>query len=72
MFYKFGPILCPVGLILIALAIIGNLASEDVVSLKVSLTRMALGTLVFALGCWLVYSTYLRKNRSEPCQERAG
>jgi hypothetical protein len=53
MLYKFGRGLQLLGLLLLPVAIAGNVAREDQINLKVSLTISAVGVLVFFLG-WLL------------------
>jgi hypothetical protein len=50
MLYKFGRLLQIVGLILLPLAIAGNLSPEHPLSLGSSLTLSAVGIAVFSLG----------------------
>lgn len=57
MLYKLGRFLQVVGLILLPVAIAGNVAREDQVSLKLSLTLSAVGVGVFVLGWWLQQAT---------------
>jgi hypothetical protein len=57
MLYKFGRFLQVVGLILLPVAIAGNVAREDQVNLKLSLTLSAVGVGVFVLGWWLQQAT---------------
>ncbi len=57
MLYRLGRFLQLLGLILLPVAIAGNAARPDVMSLKASLTLSAVGVGVFALG-WL-----LQRNR---------
>jgi hypothetical protein len=56
MLYKFGRVLQLLGLLLLPVAIAGNVAREDQINLKVSLTISAVGVLVFVLG-WLLQQT---------------
>jgi hypothetical protein len=53
MFYKIGRILQFVGLVLLPVAIAGNIARQETVNLKVSLVISGIGIVVFALG-WLI------------------
>jgi len=53
MLYKFGRVLQLLGLLLLPVAIAGNVAREDQINLKVSLTISAVGVLIFILG-WLL------------------
>ena len=53
MLYKFGRVLQLLGLLLLPIAIAGNVAREDQINLKVSLTISAVGVLIFVLGWWL-------------------
>jgi hypothetical protein len=53
MLYKVGRFLQLVGLFLLPVAIAGNVAREDQVNLKLSLTLSAVGIAVFVLGWWL-------------------
>jgi hypothetical protein len=53
MLYKVGRLLQLAGLILLPVAIAGNVAREDQINLKVSLMLSAVGVGVFALGWWL-------------------
>jgi hypothetical protein len=57
MLYKVGRLLQLLGLILLPVAIAGNVAREDQVNLKVSLTLSAVGVGVFVLGWWLQQAT---------------
>jgi hypothetical protein len=57
MLYKVGRFLQVVGLILLPVAIAGNVAREDQVNLKLSLTLSAVGIAVFVLGWWLQQAT---------------
>jgi hypothetical protein len=57
MLYKFGRFLQVVGLILLPVAIAGNVAREDQVNLRLSLTLSAVGIGVFVLGWWLQQAT---------------
>jgi hypothetical protein len=57
MLYKLGRFLQVVGLILLPVAIAGNVAREDQVNLKLSLTLSAVGIGVFVLGWWLQQAT---------------
>jgi hypothetical protein len=50
MLYKFGRLLQIVGLILLPLAIAGNLSPERPMDLRASLTLSAIGILVFGAG----------------------
>jgi hypothetical protein len=60
MLYKLGRLLQVAGLILLPVAIAGNVAREDEVNLKTSLTLSALGVAVFALG-WLLQQAARRR-----------
>jgi hypothetical protein len=53
MLYKFGRVLQLLGLLLLPVAIAGNVAREDQINLKVSLTISAVGILIFLLG-WML------------------
>ncbi len=53
MLYRLGRLLQLLGLLLLPIAIAGNLAREDQVDLKTSLMLSSIGIAVFALG-WLV------------------
>jgi hypothetical protein len=53
MLYKIGRLLQVAGLILLPVAVAGNVAREEQINLKVSLTLSALGVGVFVLGWWL-------------------
>jgi hypothetical protein len=53
MLYKLGRLLQVVGLILLPVAIAGNVAPDTPLDLKQSLTLSAVGMLVFGLG-WLL------------------
>jgi hypothetical protein len=53
MLYKVGRLLQVVGLILLPLAVAGNVAREEQINLKMSLTLSAIGVGVFVLGWWL-------------------
>jgi hypothetical protein len=57
MLYKVGRVLQLAGLILLPVAVAGNVAREDAINLKVSLTLSAVGVGVFALGWWLQQAT---------------
>jgi drug/metabolite transporter (DMT)-like permease len=50
MFYKLGRFLQVIGLILLPLAIAGNLSPERPMDLRTSLTLSAVGVVVFGLG----------------------
>ena len=50
MLYKLGRLLQIIGLILLPLAIAGNLSPERPMELRSSLTLSAIGVLVFGLG----------------------
>jgi hypothetical protein len=52
-FYKLGRLLQLVGLILLPVAIAGNVARKEDISLRVSLTLSAIGIGIFVLG-WLL------------------
>jgi hypothetical protein len=60
MLYKLGRFLQLLGLILLPVAIAGNVAREDVINLKVSLLISGIGILVFFLGWWLQQATRAR------------
>ena len=51
--YKLGRFLQLMGMIILPLAIAGNVAREEQIDLKVSLTMSAIGIGVFTLG-WLI------------------
>jgi drug/metabolite transporter (DMT)-like permease len=51
--YRLGRLLQLVGLILLPLAIAGNIAPKDPLDLRTSLTLSVVGILVFGLG-WLL------------------
>ncbi len=53
MLYKLGRVLQIVGLILLPLAIAGNLSPERTLDLRESLTLSALGVIVFGVGYFL-------------------
>jgi hypothetical protein len=53
MLYKLGRLLQLLGLLILPVAVAGNLAREDQINLKVSLTMSAAGVLVFVMG-WLL------------------
>jgi hypothetical protein len=53
MLYKLGRLLQLLGLILLPIAIAGNVAREDQVDLKVSLGLSAVGVVIFVVG-WLI------------------
>jgi hypothetical protein len=53
MLYKLGRFLQLLGLILLPVAIAGNIAREEVINLKVSLLISGIGIGVFFLG-WLI------------------
>jgi len=53
MLYKLGRLLQILGMILLPLAIAGNLSPEPPLDLRESLTLSALGILVFGLGYFL-------------------
>jgi len=53
MLYKLGRFLQLVGMILLPVAIAGNLAREDLIDLKTSLTLSGIGVAIFGVG-WLV------------------
>ena len=53
MLYKFGRFLQLQGMIILPVAIAGNLAREDLIDLKTSLVLSGVGIAVFAVG-WLV------------------
>jgi hypothetical protein len=57
MLYKIGRVLQVVGLILLPVAIAGNVARQDEVNLRLSLTLSAVGVAVFVLGWWLQQAT---------------
>jgi hypothetical protein len=60
MLYKAGRLLQLAGLIVLPLAVAGNVAREEQINLKVSLTLSALGIGVFVLGWWLQQATRSR------------
>jgi hypothetical protein len=60
MLYKLGRFLQLLGLILLPVAIAGNVAREDVINLKVSLLISGAGILVFFLGWWIQQATRTR------------
>jgi hypothetical protein len=60
MLYKAGRLLQLAGLIILPLAVAGNVAREEQINLKVSLTLSALGIGVFVLGWWLQQATRSR------------
>ena len=53
MLYKLGRYFQLVGMILLPVAIAGNLAREDLIDLKTSLTMSGVGVGIFAVG-WLL------------------
>lgn len=53
MLYKFGRVLQLLGLLILPIAIAGNVARQEEVDLKTSLAISGVGILVFALG-WLI------------------
>ena len=53
MLYKLGRFLQLLGLIILPVAIAGNIAREDQIDLKVSLGMSAVGILIFVVG-WLI------------------
>jgi hypothetical protein len=53
MLYKFGRFLQLLGMIILPVAIAGNLAREDLIDLKTSLVLSGVGIAVFAVG-WLI------------------
>ncbi len=53
MLYRLGRVLQVAGMILLPLAIAGNLAPQNTLDLRTSLSLSGLGVLVFALG-WLI------------------
>jgi hypothetical protein len=53
MLYKLGRLLQLVGLIILPVAVAGNLAREEQIPLRVSLTLSGIGIAVFGLG-WLL------------------
>jgi hypothetical protein len=53
MLYKFGRFLQLLGMIILPVAITGNLAREDLINLKTSLVLSGVGIAVFA-GGWLI------------------
>ncbi len=57
MLYKLGRLLQLAGLVILPVAIAGNVARPDSVSLKTSLALSAVGVAVFALGWWLQQGT---------------
>jgi hypothetical protein len=56
MLYKLGRGLQLLGLLLLPVAIAGNVAREDQINLKVSLAISAAGVLIFVLG-WFLQQT---------------
>ena len=60
MLYRLARLLQLVGLVLLPVAIAGNVAREDVINLKVSLLISGIGILVFFLGWWLQQATRAR------------
>lgn len=52
-FYRIGRFLQLLGLLILPMAVAGNLAREDQITLKVSLAMFAGGVLIFTIG-WLV------------------
>jgi hypothetical protein len=57
MLYKLGRLLQLAGLILLPVAVAGNVARPDEVNLKMSLALSAVGVAVFVLGWWLQQAT---------------
>jgi hypothetical protein len=53
MLYKLGRLLQGVGLVILPIAVAGNLARPDEVTLGVSLTMSTIGVAIFTLG-WLL------------------
>ena len=53
MLYRLGRLLQVIGMILLPLAIVANLAPKDAIDLKTSLTLSGIGVVVFFVG-WLV------------------
>ncbi len=53
MLYKLGRFLQIVGMILLPVAIAGNVAREEIVTLKVSLMISGIGIVIFLVGWWL-------------------
>jgi hypothetical protein len=53
MLYKLGRVLQVVGMIIVPVAIAGNLAPERTLDLRESLTLSALGVIVFGVGYFL-------------------
>jgi uncharacterized membrane protein YGL010W len=53
MLYKLGRFLQLLGMIILPVAITGNLAREDLIDLKTSLVLSGVGIAVFAVG-WLI------------------
>jgi uncharacterized membrane protein YGL010W len=53
MLYKFGRFLQLLGMIILPVAITGNLAREDLIDLKTSLVLSGVGIAIFVVG-WLV------------------
>lgn len=53
MLYKVGRLLQLAGLVVLPVAVAGNVARPEEVNLKVSLALSAVGVGVFALGWWL-------------------
>jgi hypothetical protein len=60
MLYKLGRFMQLLGLILLPVAIAGNVAREDVINLKVSLLISAVGIIIFFLGWWIQQATRTR------------
>lgn len=53
MLYKLGRLLQFLGLIILPIAIAGNVAREDQIDLKTSLAMSGIGVIVFVIG-WLI------------------
>jgi hypothetical protein len=60
MLYKLGRFLQLLGLILLPVAIAGNVAREEIINLKVSLLISGIGIGIFFLGWWLQQATRAR------------
>jgi hypothetical protein len=60
MLYKLGRFLQLLGLLLLPVAIAGNIAREEIINLKVSLLISGIGIVLFFLGWWLQQATRAR------------
>jgi hypothetical protein len=60
MLYKLGRFLQLLGLLLLPVAIAGNIAREEIINLKVSLLISGIGIVIFFLGWWLQQATRAR------------